>query len=71
MNNTKLTLAIVIVAAAAAMIIAPSLASTVFAASPKHQVCPGTGTCNGQSGSNNPNAYCTTNGSNRPSCGNL
>jgi hypothetical protein len=66
--QTKIILAIVIIATAA-LAIAPALANTVFAASPKHKVCPGTGDCNGDSGNHNPNAYCTTNGDNRPNCG--
>ena len=67
MNTRIITLAIVVISAA--LVIAPALASTVFAASPKHKVCPGTGDCNGGSGDHNPNAYCTTNGVNRPNCG--
>jgi hypothetical protein len=58
-----------IVAVTAALAIAPSLMGTVFAK--QIQVCPGDQSpCNGSSGDNNPNAFCTTNGANRPTCGN-
>ena len=67
MNTKQLTLALVIIAAAT-LVLAPSLSGTAFAK--KVQVCPSGNPCSGNSGAHNPNAYCTTNGVNRPNCGN-
>lgn len=70
MNTKKLTLAIVVIAVAAALALAPSLANTVLAA--KVKVCPSGNPCSGQSGEHNPNVRCTAGakGENSPNCGN-
>jgi uncharacterized membrane protein len=55
------------IAIAAILAIAPLVSAGPVDAK-KHKVCPGTGECHGASGDHNPNAYCTTNGVNRPNC---
>jgi len=71
MNSTKTILAIIAIVAALTLVTAgvASLSNTALAK--KVQVCPGgQSPCNGNSGDNNPNAFCTTTGTNRPNCGN-
>ena len=51
-------LAMIIIAAAATLVLAPSLSSTVLATK-SGPFCPSGNACQGNSGSNNPNTFCT------------
>ena len=66
--NTKIALAAIAIISALALVAAPAILEQPASAK-KIEVCPSGNPCKGNSGDSNPNVYCTTNGSNRPSCG--
>ena len=66
--NTKLALTAIAIVSALALIAAPAMVEQPASAK-KIQVCPSGNPCSGSSGEHNPNAFCTTNGKNRPNCG--
>jgi hypothetical protein len=66
--NTKLALTVIAIVSALALIVAPAMVEQPASAK-KIQVCPSGNPCSGSSGEHNPNAFCTTNGKNRPNCG--
>ncbi len=66
--NTKMALTAIAIVTALALVVAPAMVEQPASAK-KIQLCPSGNPCKGNSGENNPNAFCTTNGENRPNCG--
>jgi hypothetical protein len=58
MNTKSITLTLVLVAAAATLILAPSLSHTALAVKREKTTCPSGNECQGKSGEHNPNAKC-------------